>query len=212
MHGSLDHLRHFSLHHGSGISSRTESKDNHVPWDGLFQVDDLYWSYELLDDLLKGLSCHALVQDFLPSNKRSIKAELGVLGVCIIELLLRNLQDLVCVHCLVGGGRHSIPSACQPICALDVVHHVLPNIPHDRQCKTFVLAQCLLGGIVIGHPVRILTREPVLPMLSHELVHDHAVQLLLFAPLGQHEVIPAGNVGLNTNLVLKNLLGLENEV
>jgi hypothetical protein len=34
-------------------------------------------------------------------------------------------------------------------------------------------------------------------MLPHELVHDHAVQLLLLVPLGQREAIPAGNVGLN---------------
>jgi hypothetical protein len=70
----------------------------------------------------------------------SVKAERSVLGVCIIELLRRNLQDLVCVHCLVGGGRHCIASTCQPICALGVVHHVLPNIPDDCQCKTFLLA------------------------------------------------------------------------
>jgi hypothetical protein len=49
-------------------------------------------------------------------------------------------------------------------------------------------------------------------MLLHELVHDHAVQLLLLAPLGQREAIPAGNVGLNTNLLVKNLLSQEDEV
>jgi hypothetical protein len=49
-------------------------------------------------------------------------------------------------------------------------------------------------------------------MLPHELIHDHAVQLLLFAPLGQREAILAGNVGLNANLVLKNLLGQEDKV
>jgi hypothetical protein len=49
-------------------------------------------------------------------------------------------------------------------------------------------------------------------MLLHELVHNHAVELLLFAPLDQREAIPAGNVGLNANLVLKNLLGQEDEV
>jgi hypothetical protein len=92
------------------------------------------------------------------------------------------------------------------------VHHVLPNILHDRQCKTFLLAERLPGGIVIGHPVGILTGELVLPMLPHELVHDQAVQLLLLAPLGQHEAIPTGNVGLNANLVFKNLLGQEDEV
>jgi hypothetical protein len=67
------------------------SKDNHVPRDGLFQVDDLCWSCELLDDLLKGLSCHALIQDFLPSSNRSLKAMFGVLGLCIIELFQCNL-------------------------------------------------------------------------------------------------------------------------
>jgi hypothetical protein len=49
-------------------------------------------------------------------------------------------------------------------------------------------------------------------MLPHELVHDYAVQLLLLAPLGQREAIPVGNVGLNANLVFKNLLGQEDEV
>jgi hypothetical protein len=49
-------------------------------------------------------------------------------------------------------------------------------------------------------------------MLPHELVHDHAVQLLLLAPLGQREAIPAGNVGFNANLVFKNLLRQEDEV
>jgi hypothetical protein len=49
-------------------------------------------------------------------------------------------------------------------------------------------------------------------MLLHELIHDHAVQLLLFVPLGQREAILAGNLGLNANLVLKNLLGQEDEV
>ena len=49
-------------------------------------------------------------------------------------------------------------------------------------------------------------------MLPHELVHDHVVQLLLLAPLGQREAILAGNVGLNANLVFKNLLGHEDEV
>jgi hypothetical protein len=49
-------------------------------------------------------------------------------------------------------------------------------------------------------------------MLPHELVHNHAVQLLLLAPLGQREAIPTGNVGLNANLVFKNLLGQEDEV
>jgi hypothetical protein len=49
-------------------------------------------------------------------------------------------------------------------------------------------------------------------MLPHELVHDHGVQLLLLVPLGQREAIPAGNVGLNANLVFKNLLGQEDEV
>jgi hypothetical protein len=91
------------------------------------------------------------------------------------------------------------------------VHHVLPNIPHDRKCKTFLLAQDHPGSIVIGYPVGILTGEPVLPMLPYELVHDYAVQLLLLTPLGQREAIPAGNVGLNANLVFKNLLGQEDE-
>jgi hypothetical protein len=49
-------------------------------------------------------------------------------------------------------------------------------------------------------------------MLPHELVHDHAVQLLLFVPLGQREAIPECNVGLNADLILKNLLGQEDEV
>jgi hypothetical protein len=49
-------------------------------------------------------------------------------------------------------------------------------------------------------------------MLPHELVHDHAVQLLLLVPRGLREAIPAGNVGLNANLVFKNLLGQEDEV
>jgi hypothetical protein len=49
-------------------------------------------------------------------------------------------------------------------------------------------------------------------MLPHELVHDHRVQRLLLALLGQRQAIPAGNVGLNANLVFKNLLGQEDEV
>jgi hypothetical protein len=49
-------------------------------------------------------------------------------------------------------------------------------------------------------------------MLLHELVHDHAVQLLLFAPLGQLQAILASNVGLNANLFFKNLLGQEDKV
>jgi hypothetical protein len=49
-------------------------------------------------------------------------------------------------------------------------------------------------------------------MLPHELVHDYAVQLLLLAPLGQREAIPMGNVGLNANLLVKNLLSQEDEV
>jgi hypothetical protein len=49
-------------------------------------------------------------------------------------------------------------------------------------------------------------------MLPHELVHDHTVQLLLLVPLGQREAIPASNVGLNTNLVFKNLLSQEDKV
>jgi hypothetical protein len=49
-------------------------------------------------------------------------------------------------------------------------------------------------------------------MLPHELIHGHAVQLLLLAPLGQREAIPAGNVGLNANLLVKNLLSQEDEV
>jgi hypothetical protein len=212
MHGGLDHLHHFISHHGRGITSRTESEDNDIPRDGLIQIDDLCWSCELLDDLLKGRSCHALVQDFFSGSNRSVKAERSELGVCIMELLRRNLQDLVCVHCLVGGGRHCIPLACQPICALGVVHHVLLYIPDDRQGKAFLLAQRLPGGIVVGHPIGILAREPVLPMLPHELVHDDVVQLLLLASLGQREAIPAGNVGFNANLVFKNLLGQEDEV
>jgi hypothetical protein len=49
-------------------------------------------------------------------------------------------------------------------------------------------------------------------MLPHELVHDYAVQLLLLAPLGQREAIPMGNVGLNANLLVNNLLSQEDEV
>jgi hypothetical protein len=56
MHGDLDHLRHLSSHQSTGISSRTESENNNIAQDGLFQVDNLYWSYQLLDDLLNGLS------------------------------------------------------------------------------------------------------------------------------------------------------------
>jgi hypothetical protein len=51
MHGGLDHLQHFILHHGRGISNRTESKDNDIPQDGLIQIDDMYWSCELLDEV-----------------------------------------------------------------------------------------------------------------------------------------------------------------
>ena len=85
------------------------------------------------------------------------------------------------------------------------MHH-LPNIPDDRKCKTFLLAKRLPSGVVIRHLVRILTGQPVLPMLPHELVHGHAVQLLLLAPLGQREAISTGNVDLNVNLLVKNLL------
>jgi hypothetical protein len=49
-------------------------------------------------------------------------------------------------------------------------------------------------------------------MLPHELVHDHTVQLLLLALVGQREAILAGNVGLNANLLVKNLLSQEDEV
>jgi hypothetical protein len=49
-------------------------------------------------------------------------------------------------------------------------------------------------------------------MLPHELVHDHAVQLLLLALLGQREAIPIADVGLNANLLVKNLLSQEDEV
>jgi hypothetical protein len=49
-------------------------------------------------------------------------------------------------------------------------------------------------------------------MLPHELVHDDAVQFLLLAPLGQHEAIHASNVGLNANIIFKNLLSQEDEV
>jgi hypothetical protein len=108
----------------------------------------------------------------------------SVLVVSIVELFRRNLQHLVCFHCLIEGGQHSIPSPCQPVCALRVVHHFLPNITDDRKCKTFLLGERLPGGVIIRHPVRILTGQPVLPMLLHELVHDHAVQLLLLTPLG----------------------------
>jgi hypothetical protein len=110
----------------------------------------------------------------------------SVLVVGIVELFGHNLQHLVRVHCLIGGGRYSIPSPCQPVCALYVVHHVLPNIMDDCKYKTFLLSECLLGGIVIRCPVRSLVGQPVLPMLPHELVHDDAVQLLFLAPLGQH--------------------------
>jgi hypothetical protein len=92
------------------------------------------------------------------------------------------------------------------------MHHVLPNILDDRKYKTFLLGERLPSGIVIKHPVCILTGQLVLPMLPHELVHDHAVQLLLLVPLGQREAIPAGNVGLNANLLVKNLLSQEDEV
>jgi hypothetical protein len=92
------------------------------------------------------------------------------------------------------------------------VHHVLPNILDDRKCKSFLLGERLPSGVVIRHPVRILTWQPILPMLPHELVHDYAVQLLLLAPLGQREAISTSNVGLNTNLLVKNLLSQEDEV
>jgi hypothetical protein len=86
------------------------------------------------------------------------------------------------------------------------VHHVLPNIPDNRQCITFLLGERLPSGVVIRHPVCILIWQPVLPMLLHELVHDHTVQLLLLVLLGQCEAIFAGNVGHNANLLVKNLL------
>jgi hypothetical protein len=49
-------------------------------------------------------------------------------------------------------------------------------------------------------------------MLPHELVHDDAIELLLLVPLGQREEILAGNVGLNANLLFKNLLSQEDKV
>ena len=92
------------------------------------------------------------------------------------------------------------------------MHHVLPNIPYNCQYKTFLLGERLPSGIVIRYPVCILTWQLILPMLSHELVNEYAVQLLLLAPLGQREVIPAGNSGLNANFLIKNLLSQEDEV
>ena len=49
-------------------------------------------------------------------------------------------------------------------------------------------------------------------MLLHELVHDHAVQLLFLAPLGQRQEIPTGDVVFNANLLFENFLSQEDEV
>jgi hypothetical protein len=92
------------------------------------------------------------------------------------------------------------------------VHLIIPNIPDDCKCETFLLSEGLLGGVVIGHLIGILRGEPILSVLSHELIHDHGVQLLIFAPLGQCGAILAGNVGLNANLLFKNLLSQEDKV